>query len=96
MFDIRKFIVGAFELVCILIVVIPTLIAVLIFVIALANDSPVVTIVYFGIAIMTFLSTALISGGALTLLSIADNTRTLARIASDMHRMQSAQLDTQK
>ena len=93
---IRNIIIGAFELICLLIVVIPTLIAILVAIITLVNNSWVVFFAYLGIAIMTFLSTAFISGAALTLLDIDHNTRTLVRIASDMHRMQSPEVDTHK
>ena len=101
----RTSIVSAFEQICIAIVIIPTGLAVLAAVMAALGDVPVgasredTVPVALLIAGAIFLITIFLAGGALTLVSIMENTREIARmlqrmeekelrsIADDIHRM---------
>jgi len=107
----RTSIVSAFEQICIAIVVIPTGLAVLAALMAAFGDVPVgasredTVLVALLIAGAIFLMTIFLAGGALTLVSIMENTHEIARmlqrmedkelrsIADDVHRMEGAERD---
>ena len=98
----RGLIVSTFEKVCIAFVLIPTALAILVGLVGLFGERPFAGIL---IAILTFVVTAFFAGGALTLVSIADNTREVVRIlrqiqkgelrgiADDVRRMEQAGQD---
>jgi hypothetical protein len=87
--NIRRLIVGAFETLCLLVVVIPTVVAIGLWIDARGDIFGALVLA----AAAVFLVSSFLAGGALTLLDIAHNTRLLANIADDVHRMQRAELE---
>jgi hypothetical protein len=79
----RDLIVSTFEKVCIAFVLIPTAIAILVALVGLFGQRPLAGII---LAVLTFLVTAFLAGGALTLVSIAENTREVIRILQMMEK----------
>jgi hypothetical protein len=78
--SVRRLIVSTFETVCIALVLIPTGLAVL----ALGfGERPLAGFVVAG---LTFIVTAFLAGGALTLVSIANNTQALVQIFQRMEK----------
>jgi hypothetical protein len=102
---VRGRIVDTFEEVCIALVVIPTGIVALAGLLTLVSGAVSLGFTLLVSAVLTFLVTAFLAGGALTLVSIADNTREivqmlqrmekteLAPIAVDLHRLEGIERD---
>lgn len=70
----RDFIVSTFEMVCLVIVVLPTVFCLFI---ALISEEPIRLIIF---AAIIFVVSAFLAGGALTVISIAENTSETVRL----------------
>jgi hypothetical protein len=75
----RMLIISVFDWICLAIVIVPTLIAVLVFLVMARGGDTFQTLVGAIYVVLTFIGSAFIAGGALTLLDIANNVRILAR-----------------
>jgi hypothetical protein len=102
---LRTLIVSTFEGICIALVVLPTILVLLAALAVAVENGPEAAETMLSVAVVTFLASAFLAGGALTLVTISDNTAEIVRvlheiektqlrsIAEDVHRMEASARD---